>query len=166
MVKSVSISTTAYGFQVDKVYCSFNVPSFDPLNRPIICGANSPPLVVKASWPNGAGVPITGPAGPLQPTVFFADGVDLAARIDPVERLSAAIFGRVCAVVGEVEDDVALMASYHQDASDRPTGVRPQARQAMRLVGLPEPARLSLSLRMQGWPAKYKERRWVDVSRS
>jgi TniQ len=59
-----------------------------------------------------------------------------------------------------------LMASYHQDASDRHTGVRPQARQTMRLVGLPAAARLSLSLRMQTWPTKYRERRWIDVSKS
>jgi TniQ protein len=43
----------------------------------------------------------------------------------------------------------ALMASYHQDASDRQTGVRPQARQTRRLSGLPLAARHSLSLRMQ-----------------
>jgi hypothetical protein len=58
----------------------------------------------------------------------------------------------------------ALMASYHQDACDRLTGVRPQARQTMRLEGLTAAARLSLSLRMRTWPTNYKGRRWIDVS--
>jgi hypothetical protein len=60
----------------------------------------------------------------------------------------------------------AFMASYHQDASDRHSGMRPQARQTMCLAGVPAAARLSLSLRMQTWPKKYKERRWIDVSAS
>jgi len=60
----------------------------------------------------------------------------------------------------------ALMASYHQDASDRDTGVRPQARQSTRLIGLPSAARLSLSLSMRSWPTKYRQHRWIDVSTS
>jgi TniQ len=58
----------------------------------------------------------------------------------------------------------ALVASYHQDASDRQTGVRPQARQSTRLSGLPLAARHSLSLRMQSWPKKYRQQRWIEVS--
>jgi hypothetical protein len=67
IVKSVSILTTAYGFQVDIVYCSFNTPSLEPLKRPMISGANAAPGLVKAAAPNGSNPdPITGPAGPAE----------------------------------------------------------------------------------------------------
>ena len=78
IVKSVSILTTAYGFQVDIVYCSFNIPSFEPLKRPMINGANAAPRVVKAAGRTGPTPPITGPAGPAEPS----DDIDFLAVVE------------------------------------------------------------------------------------
>jgi hypothetical protein len=58
----------------------------------------------------------------------------------------------------------ALMASYHQDASDRKSGFRRQTRQTARLAGQSPSARFALSMFMRWWPEEYRRRLWIAVA--
>jgi hypothetical protein len=60
----------------------------------------------------------------------------------------------------------ALMASYHEDASDRTTGIKAQSRQRARFSAAAPPGRAWLAERMQMWPETYRRNRWIDVSPS
>lgn len=56
-----------------------------------------------------------------------------------------------------------LMASCHQDASDRVTGVPPQARQRARLAAIDPAGHAWLAQQMRAWPERYRQSRWIAV---
>jgi len=55
-----------------------------------------------------------------------------------------------------------VMASFHQDASDRPTAYRRTVRQDMHIVAISPAARSWLSTRMQAWPDRYRRICWAN----
>src|SRR5882757_492589 len=53
-----------------------------------------------------------------------------------------------------------VMASFHQDASDRPTAYRRTVRQDMRFSAISPGAWNCLSTQMQSWPDRYRRIYW------
>jgi hypothetical protein len=58
----------------------------------------------------------------------------------------------------------ALMSRYHEDASDRDTGITAKARQLARLSATAPAGRAWLTARMQDWPQVYRQSRWIDLA--
>jgi hypothetical protein len=57
-----------------------------------------------------------------------------------------------------------VMASFHQDASDRRTAYNRKMRQAIRYSSSPPPARDWLAARMSTWPERYRNKCWLNPS--
>ncbi len=57
----------------------------------------------------------------------------------------------------------ALMATHHTAASDRPSGITPQARQQVCLARAAPMSRRWLAQRQIRWPTEYRRDRWIDL---
>ncbi len=64
----------------------------------------------------------------------------------------------------ELQETVAhsVMASFHQDASDRPTAYRRTSRQEIKYAASPPAARAWLASRMENWPERYRSKCWLN----
>ena len=58
----------------------------------------------------------------------------------------------------------ALMVSYHDDASDRDTGITAKTRQRARLSTAAPAGRAWLAARMSSWPQAYRQTRWINLA--
>jgi hypothetical protein len=59
----------------------------------------------------------------------------------------------------------ALLASCHEDASDRSSGSTPQERQSARILGSAPAGWEWLAHRQLGWPTAYRRQWWIDIRR-
>jgi Bacterial TniB protein len=56
-----------------------------------------------------------------------------------------------------------VMASFHQDASDRQTAYRRTSRQAIKYAASPSAAAVWLASRMSTWPERYRRKCWLNL---
>jgi hypothetical protein len=63
----------------------------------------------------------------------------------------------------ELGDIHTVMASFHQDISDRQTAYRRTSRQELKYAASPRVARAWLADRMSAWPERYRSKCWINL---
>jgi hypothetical protein len=103
--------------------------------------------------------------------IEIADGLKLLGRH---RRMTPADYAgdRAARSLVDVEDPAvrgsalwfahSVMASYHQDASDRQTAYRRTSRQEIKYAASPPAARAWLASRMRTWPERYRSKCWLN----
>lgn len=103
--------------------------------------------------------------------IEIADGLKLVGRN---RRMATADYAgdRAARSLVDIEDPAvrgsalwfahSVMASFHQDASDRQTAYRRTSRQELKYAASPPAARAWLASRMNTWPERYRSKCWLN----